>query len=51
MQQALAGKDMLNLTGGLVVAMISLVILEVRKVPLADYLPALPLSVLLARFL
>lgn len=41
-------KDMLNVTGGLIVAMIPLVILEVRKVPLADYLPALPVSLLLA---
>ena len=41
-------KDTLNITGGFIVATIALVILELRKVPLADYLPALPISVGLA---
>ena len=43
-------KDALNITGGFVVSTISLVILDLRKVPLADYLPALPLSMLLAHW-
>ncbi len=43
-------KDTLSITGGFIVTTISLVILEIRKVPLADYLPALPLSVLLAQW-
>lgn len=43
-------KDMLNITGGFIVATIPLIILELRKVPLADYLPALPLSLLLAHW-
>jgi len=41
-------KDALNITGGFIVTTIPLVVLDLRKVPLADYLPALPLSVGLA---
>ena len=41
-------KDSLNITGGFIVVTITLIILEVRKVPLADYLPALVLAPLLA---
>ena len=43
-------KDTLNITGGFIVTTIALVILEIRQVPLADYLPALPLSLLLAHW-
>lgn len=39
--------DGFNSVGGLLVAMTSLIILDVRKVPLADYLPALVLGALL----
>lgn len=39
--------DGLGVTGGLMVAAAALIILEVRKVPLADYLPALILGPLL----
>jgi len=42
-------KDTLNITGGFIVTTIALVILDLRKVPLADYLPALPLSLFLAQ--
>lgn len=38
----------LNATGGLIVVCISVVILEIRKVPLANYLPALAVAPLLA---
>jgi len=40
-------RDSLGLTGGLIVAMVSLVILDLRRVPLANYLPALGLAPLL----
>lgn len=40
-------RDSLELTGGLMVAMVSLVILDLRRVPLANYLPALGLAPLL----
>lgn len=40
-----------SLTGGMMVMTIVLVILEVRKVPLADYLPALVVAPLLANWL
>ena len=41
----------MSLTGGMMVMTIVLVILEVRKVPLADYLPALVVAPLLANWL
>ncbi|MSR66916.1 MAG: DUF554 domain-containing protein [Pedosphaera sp.] len=41
----------LNLTGGLLILCIVLVILRVQKVPLADYLPALAIAPLLTRWL
>lgn len=41
----------IGLAGGLMVLAIVLVILEVRKVPLADYLPALVLAPLMAHWL
>lgn len=40
--------DALNATGGLVVVCISVVIFEIQKVPLANYLPALIVAPLLA---
>lgn len=40
----------INLTGGLLVMCIVLVVLEVRKVPLADYLPALAIAPALAHW-
>jgi len=40
-----------SLTGGLMVLTIVLVILEIRKVPLADYLPALAVAPLMAHLL
>jgi uncharacterized membrane protein YqgA involved in biofilm formation len=40
--------DAINATGGLLVVCISLVIFEVKKVPLADYLPSLGIAPLLA---
>jgi uncharacterized membrane protein YqgA involved in biofilm formation len=40
-------KDSIGIAGGFVVACIAVVILEVRKVPLADYLPALIVAPLL----
>ena len=40
-----------SLTGGLMVLTIVLVILEIRKVPLADYLPALAIAPLMAAWL
>lgn len=43
-------KDALNITGGFIVSTITLIILDLRKVPLADYLPALPLSLLLTHW-
>jgi hypothetical protein len=43
-------KDNLNVTGGLIVATIALVILDIRKVPLANYLPALVYGPLLTRW-
>ena len=43
-------KDSLNVTGGLVVATIALVVLDLRKVPLANYLPALVYAPLLTRW-
>lgn len=45
-----AVRDSVGLTGGFIVATLSLVILELRKVPLANYLPALVLAPLLARW-
>lgn len=39
--------DSINATGGLVILMITLVILNVKKVPLADYLPSLAVAPLL----
>ena len=41
-------KDAINITGGLMVVFIALVILDVRKVPLANYLPALAWAPILA---
>ena len=41
----------ISLTGGLMVMTIVLVILEVRKVPLADYLPSLVVAPLMAKWL
>lgn len=43
-------KDSLGLTGGFIVATVSLVILDLRKVPLANYLPALVIAPLLTRW-
>jgi uncharacterized membrane protein YqgA involved in biofilm formation len=40
-----------NLAAGIIVCAMVLVILEVRRVELANYLPALALAPLLARFL
>ncbi len=40
----------LNATGGLLVLCISMLVLDVRKVPIANYLPSLPLAALLAKF-
>jgi uncharacterized protein len=37
----------INATGGLLICCISLIIFEVKKVPLADYLPALAVAPLL----
>jgi hypothetical protein len=37
----------ISVSGGLIVLMIPVVILEVRKAPLADYLPALVIAPLL----
>lgn len=45
-----AVRDSLGLTGGFIVATISLVILDLRRVPLANYLPALVLAPLLTRW-
>ena len=45
-QQALL--DSVNATGGMLVFTISLIILEVRKVELADYLPSLAVAPALA---
>ncbi len=45
-----AVRDSLGLTGGFIVATVSLVILDLRKVPLANYLPALVLAPLLTRW-
>ena len=42
--------DSVNLTGGLIVACVALVVLDLRKVPLADYLPALVVAPLLTRW-
>lgn len=39
--------DSVNATGGLLVAMVSVVIFEIRRVELADYLPALALAPLI----
>ena len=49
MQDA-ALRDSLNVTGGLVVTTIALVVLNLRKVPLANYLPALLYAPLLTRW-
>ena len=49
MQDA-ALRDSLNVTGGLVVTTIALVVLNLRKVPLANYLPALVYAPLLTRW-
>lgn len=43
-------KASLGIAGGLIVACISVVILEIRKVPLADYLPSLILAPLFTWF-
>ena len=43
-------RDSLNVTGGMVVATIALVVLNLRKVPLANYLPALVYAPLLTRW-
>jgi uncharacterized membrane protein YqgA involved in biofilm formation len=43
-------KASLGIAGGLIVACIAVVILNLRKVPLADYLPALALAPLLTRW-
>ena len=48
--QGLFVRDSLGLTGGFIVATVSLVILDLRKVPLANYLPALVLAPLLTRW-
>ena len=40
--------DAMNATGGLLICTISLVVLELKKVPLADYLPSLAVAPLLA---
>ncbi len=45
-----AARDSVGITGGFIVATLSLVILDLRKVPLANYLPALVLAPLLARW-
>jgi len=50
-QPLLENKDVLdsiNATGGLLVAFIALIVLDVKKVPLADYLPSLIVAPLLA---
>jgi uncharacterized membrane protein YqgA involved in biofilm formation len=50
LQPLLEGKDILdsiNATGGLLVAFIALIVFEVKKVPLADYLPSLVFAPLL----
>ena len=49
MQDA-ALRDSLNVTGGIVVTTIALVVLNLRKVPLANYLPALAYAPLLTRW-
>ncbi len=43
-------KDSLNVVGGLIVGTIPLVVLDIRKVPLANYLPALVYGPLLTRW-
>jgi uncharacterized membrane protein YqgA involved in biofilm formation len=43
--------DAINATGGLLVLCISLVVLEIAKVPLANYLPSLVVAPLLARWI
>ncbi len=43
-------RDSIGITGGFIVATISLVILDLRKVPLANYLPALVLAPLLTKW-
>ena len=43
-------KDAINITGGLIVVSIAFIILDVRKVPLANYLPALIWAPLLAHW-
>ncbi len=42
--------DSLNATGGLLILCLPLVILDVRRVPLADYLPSLAVAPLLTRW-
>ena len=49
MQDA-ALRDSLNVTGGIIVTTIALVVLNLRKVPLANYLPALAYAPLLTRW-
>jgi hypothetical protein len=43
-------KDSVNVTGGIVVGFIALVILDLRKIPLANYLPALVWAPLLTQW-
>jgi uncharacterized membrane protein YqgA involved in biofilm formation len=43
-------RDSIGVTGGFIIATISLVILDLRKVPLANYLPALVLAPLLTHW-
>ncbi len=53
-QPFLANVEMMsavNATGGLLVLCISMLVLDVRKVPIANYLPSLPLAALLAKFI
>jgi uncharacterized membrane protein YqgA involved in biofilm formation len=40
--------DSVNATGGLLVFSVALVILDLKKIPLADYLPSLVVAPLLA---
>lgn len=48
--QDTAQRDSLNVTGGLLVACVAVVILNTRKVPLANYLPALVIAPLLTHW-
>jgi uncharacterized membrane protein YqgA involved in biofilm formation len=43
--------DSVNLTAGLITGAVALVVFEVRKVELANYLPALALAPLLSRLI